>query len=62
MGRGAWTDAIQVLSCDRLGWQSESKSHVYFFSRRFLHIFKFMDNSQKTRSSVCYLCRIEVGR
>ena len=28
MGRGAWMDAIQVLSCDRLGWQSESKSHV----------------------------------
>ena len=29
MGRGAWTDAIQVLSCDRLGWQSESKSQYF---------------------------------
>ena len=29
MGRGAWTDAIQVLSCDRLGWQSERKSQYF---------------------------------
>ncbi len=55
MGRGAWMDAIQVLSCDRLGWQSES---ILFMSTSSPDDSYTYSNSWITHRRLGFLCAI----